>query len=57
MTARGFVRIRIYGIGGIFRISFRPDCAFRHNENPAKRNVDERLVCEDAGALRILKIL
>ena len=40
---RGFVRIRIYGIGGIFRISIRPAYASRHNRNLAKVNVDEAL--------------
>ena len=30
---RVFVRIRIFRIRGIFRISLRPDCDFRHNRN------------------------
>ena len=44
---RGFVRIRIYGIGGIFRISILSSRAFRIEENPAKTNVDERLSIKD----------
>ena len=45
---RVFVRIRIYGIGGIFRISFRLDYAFRITENHAKTNMDGRLPVEGA---------
>ena len=53
-----FVRIRIFRIGGIFRISIRLDCAFRRNPKSAKTNTDERLPVEDArrGDGRILKI-
>ena len=44
---RRLVRIRIYGIGGIFRISIRPACAFRITENLANPNWDECLPDED----------
>ena len=54
-----FVRIRIFRIGGIFRISIRLDCVFRRNLKSAKRIVDERLPVKAAcrGDGRILKIL
>ena len=45
---RRLVRIRIYGIGGIFRISIRPACAFHITENLAKTNLGERLPIEYA---------
>ena len=51
-----FVRIRIYRIGGIFRISLSPNPRFRIAENPAERNMDKRLPIEARGG-RILKIL
>ena len=43
-----FVRIRIYRIGWIFRISLSPNPRFRITENPANRNMDKRLPVEDA---------
>ena len=43
-----FVRIRIYGIGGIFRISFRADYAFRITQNHAKTGTGGRLPVEGA---------
>ena len=39
---RAIVRIRIFRIGGIFRISIRAACPFRHNRDSAKTNGDER---------------
>ena len=42
--SRVFVRVRI---SGIFRISFRPTCAFRITLNHAKTNMDERSPAED----------
>ena len=44
---RGFVRIRIFRISGIIRISLRPTYASRHNENPAKTIEDARLPTKD----------
>ena len=41
-----FVRIRIYWIGGIFRISLRPARLFAITENPAKTNTDKRFPIE-----------
>ena len=49
---RGFVRIRICGIDGIFRISFRPTRAFAAIGNPSKRNVGKRPPDEDARAVK-----
>ena len=40
---RGFVRIRIYRIGGIYRILIRLDSTSRHNRNLANTNADEVL--------------
>ena len=49
------VRIRIYGIGGIFRIALRPTRAFAIIGNYAKRNMDKRLpASKDARRARIL---
>ena len=47
---RVFVRIRIYGISGIYRISIRLAqlALFAITENPAKPNTDKRLPLEDA---------
>ena len=44
---RVFVRIRIYRICGIFRISFRPARAFRRD-----LGMDKRLPIEDAPAVK-----
>ena len=44
---RGFVRIRIYGISGIFRISLLSSSLFATTANPAKANMDERLQIKD----------
>ena len=43
---RVFVRIRIYRIGGIYRISLRPACAFAITENLGKTIADEGLPVE-----------
>ena len=45
---RGVVRIRIYRIVGIFRISLLPARAFAAIGHPAKRNSDKRLPIENA---------
>ena len=54
---RAFVRIRIYRISEIFRISFRQACVFAVTMNPANPNMDKRLPSTDTRAGRILKIL
>ena len=53
---RVFVRIRIYGVGGIFRISIRPACAFRHNRK-SRQGEWGRAFAGRRRAGRILKIL
>ena len=58
MGLRVFVRIRIFRIGGIFRISIRRIALFVIDGNPSNPNVDdERLTVEDARRGGILKIL
>ena len=57
MGSSVFVRIRIFRIVRIFRISFRPTYSSVITENPAKTNTDKRSPVADARAVRILKIL
>jgi len=45
------------GLAGFSGFRFARLALFATAVNPAKRIVDERLVCEDAGAGGILKIL
>ena len=40
---RVFVRIRIYRIEWIFRISFRPSCVFRHNRKSRQSEYGQAL--------------
>ena len=56
-ASRAFVRIRIYRIGGIFRISFAYLAISAITVNPAKPSADKCPLVKDARARRILKIL